>query len=83
MFWTLNIIFELHSLGYDRFPIQNVPFILIKFNGDVLLKPPQVENSKSHFSEMQRMDKNYDGHAWSKVKTRNIKSDFILAFHKV
>lgn len=53
MFWTPHIIFELHSLGYDTLPIQNVPFVLIKFNVDVLLKLPQVENSKSHSSEMQ------------------------------
>jgi hypothetical protein len=55
-------IFKLHSLGYNRFSIQNVPFVSIKFNGDVLLKLPHVENLKSHSSEMQRMDKNYDGH---------------------
>jgi len=53
MFWTPHIIFELHSLGYDTLPIQNVPFVLIKFNVDVLLKLLQVENSKSHSSEMQ------------------------------
>jgi hypothetical protein len=62
MFWTPHIIYELHFLGYNILLIQNVQFVSIKFNGDVLLNP-QVENSKCHFSEMQRMDKNYDGRA--------------------
>jgi hypothetical protein len=52
MFWTPHIISKLHSLGYNRFLIQNVPFVSIKFNGDVLLKLPHVENLKSHSNEM-------------------------------
>jgi hypothetical protein len=32
---------------------------------------------------MQGMDRKYDGHAWSKVITTNIKNNFGLSFRKV
>jgi hypothetical protein len=34
----------------------------------------------SHFGQMQGMDHKYDGHAWCKVKTSNIKNNFGLGF---
>jgi hypothetical protein len=34
-------------------------------------------------SQMQRMDRKYDGHAWCKVITTNIKNNCVFSFKKV
>ncbi len=67
----------------NKLLIQKVPFVPIKFNGDVLFELPIVENLKCHFGQMRGMDKKYDNHAWCNVKTTNIKNDFIFVFCKV
>lgn len=60
-----------------------MPFVPIKFNGDILFEVPPLRNSKGHVSQMQGMDRKYDGHVWCKVKKANIKNDFNHDFRKV
>jgi hypothetical protein len=53
-----------------------IPYILTTFNGDVLFDLPLLVNLNDHSSQMQRMDKKHDGHAWYKVKMTNFNLKF-------
>jgi hypothetical protein len=53
------------------------------FNGDILLELLPLPPSNPSSTQMQGMDKKYDGHAWSKVITTNIKNSFGLSFRKL
>lgn len=58
MFWAPHTTSKLcFSKLLNRLLIQKVPFVPIKFNGDVLFELPLVENPKGHFGQMQGMDK--------------------------
>jgi hypothetical protein len=52
------------------------------FNGDILFELPPLSPSNPSSTQMQGMDKKYDGHAWSKVIITNIKNSFGLSFKK-
>jgi hypothetical protein len=56
-----------------------VLFLPPTFNGDVMFELPPVDTS-GLFHMMHGMDKRYDGHAWTKTVTSNIKSDMNLTF---
>jgi hypothetical protein len=68
------------TLDFDTLDIQRVKFLPPTFNGDVIFELPPVDTSGS-FQMMHGMDKRYDGHAWTKTVTSNIKSDMSLTFH--
>ena len=67
------------TLDFNTLDIQRVKFLSPTFNGDVLFILPPVDKSGS-FHMMHGMDKRYDGHAWTKIVTSNIKSDVNLTF---
>jgi len=54
----------------------------IAFDGDVLFLLPPIFLTIHKLSQMQGMDKKYDGHAWCKVITTNIKNNFGFSFKK-
>jgi hypothetical protein len=68
------------TLDFDTLDIQRVQFLPLTFNGDVLFEFPPLDTSDP-FHMMHGMDKHYDGHAWTKIVTSNIKSDMSLTFH--
>jgi hypothetical protein len=69
------------SLDFDTLDVQRVKFLPPTFNGNVLFELPPVDKSGS-FHMMHGMDKRHDGHAWTKTKTSNIKTDVKLTFRK-
>ncbi len=73
---------ELRTLDYDNILLQKVQFLLIAFDGDVLFKLPPIHLNVQNPSQMQSMDKKYDGHAWCKLVTTNIKNSFRFSFKK-
>jgi hypothetical protein len=82
MSFATHVSFELKDLNYDNFHIENVPYILTTFNGDVLFELHHVVSFNGHCGQMQGMDRKHDVHAWCKVKMINIKNDFDLIFQK-
>jgi hypothetical protein len=56
---------------------QKVQFLLIAFDGDLLFEFLPSYSNLHNPSQMQGIDKKYDGHAWSMVTT-NIKNSFGL-----
>ncbi len=74
---------ELHNLDYDNITILVVSFLPTTFNGDILLELLPLSPSNPSSTQMQGMDKKYDGHAWSKVITANIKNSFGLSFREL
>jgi hypothetical protein len=71
---------ELRTLDYDKILLQKVQFLLITFDGDVLFELPPIYLNVHNPSQMQGMDKKYNGHAWNKLVTTNIKNLFGLSF---
>jgi hypothetical protein len=71
---------KLKSLDYNKIKIQYVSFMPITFNDNIISELPPIYLQTSHFGQMQGMDRKYDGHAWCKVKTSNIKNNFGLGF---
>jgi hypothetical protein len=72
----------LQTLDYDKIPLQKVQFLLIAFDDDVLFELSPILSTDQNPSEMQGMDKKYDGHAWNKLVITNIKKLFGLNFRK-
>ncbi len=68
---------------YNKIPILKVQFLPIAFNGDILFELLSLLSNAHNSSQMQGMDKKYDGHAWCKVITINIKTNYGLNFRKV
>ncbi len=58
---------KLRNLDYDKIAIQNVSFLPMTFNGDILFQMTPMSNNSHSSSQMQGMDKKYNGYAWSKV----------------
>ncbi len=54
----------------------------IAFNGDVLFELPLRLLTIHNLSQMQGMDRKYDGHAWCKLVTTNKKNLFRFSFMK-
>jgi hypothetical protein len=73
---------ELQTLDYSMIPFQKVQFLSITFNGNVLFKLPPVLLIAHRPLQMQNMDRKYDGHAWCKMITINIKNNFEISFKK-
>jgi hypothetical protein len=76
---TLN---ELQTLDYDKILLQKIQFLLIIFDGDILFELLLILSTAHNPSQMQGMDKKYDGHAWCKLVTTNIKNSFRFSFRK-
>jgi hypothetical protein len=74
---------ELRNLDYNKITILIVSILPTTFNNDIIFKLPPLSPSNPSSTYMQGMDKKYDGHAWSKVITTNIKNNFGLSFKKV
>jgi hypothetical protein len=73
---------ELRTLDYDKIPLQKVQSLLITFDGHLLFEFPPIYSNAHNLSQLQGMDKKYDGHAWSKLVTTNIKNSFGFSFRK-
>ncbi len=67
---------KLCNLDYDKIIILVISFLPTTFNGDILFELPPLSPSNPSSLHMQGMDRKYDGHAWSKVITTNIKNSF-------
>jgi hypothetical protein len=67
---------KLWTLDYDNIPLQKVQFLFITFNGDVLFKLLPIHSNAHTPSQMQGMNWKYNGHAWCKLVTTNIKNLF-------
>ncbi len=74
---------KLWTLDYDNIPLQKVQFLLIAFNGDILFELSPMHSNVHNLSQMSSIDRKYNGHAWSKLVTTNIKNMFGLRFKKV
>jgi hypothetical protein len=77
---TLN---DLWTLDYDKIFLQKVQFLPIAFNGDVLFELLPIFLITQDPSQMQGMDTKYDGHAWCKLVTTNIKNSFGLTSRRL
>jgi hypothetical protein len=73
---------KLQNLDYSMIPLQKLQFLPITFNGNVIFKLPPVLPTTHSPLQMQGMDRKYNGHAWCKVITINIKNSFELSFRK-
>jgi hypothetical protein len=73
---------ELQNLDYNKIPLYKVQFLSIAFDGDACFKFPPMLLTTHRPSQMQGMDTKYDGHAWCKVITTNIKNSFGFNFSK-
>jgi hypothetical protein len=80
MSMTPHASFELKSLDYGAITIEIVNYLPTKFNGDILFELPPMCDLLRHFEQLQGMDRKYDGRAWCKLKTDNIKNSFGLGF---
>jgi hypothetical protein len=78
-----QILDELQTLDYDKIPLRKIQFLLIAFNGDILFKLLPIHLNAHNPSQMQGMDRKYNGHVWCKLVTTNIKNSFGLSFRKV
>jgi len=74
---------ELWNLDYDKIVFQKIQFLPITFDGDVMFKLLPIFSTIHRPLQMQGMDRKYNGHAWCKVITTNIKNKFGLNFRKV
>ncbi len=74
---------KLQNQYYNKIPFQKVQFLPTTFDGNVLFELPHVFSTTHRPSQMQGMDRKYDGHVWCKVITINIKNNFGLSFKKV
>ncbi len=73
---------ELKTLDYDNIFLRKVQFLPIIFDGDILFKLPPIHSNAYSFSQMQGMDRKYNGHAWSKLVITNIKNSFGFSVKK-
>ena len=72
----------LKKLDYSSIKLQTVKFLPPQFDGDVLFHFPPVGDSAKHSKAkfMEGMDKQYDGHMWTKMMTTNISNKMGLSF---
>ncbi len=59
---ALHASSKLKSLNYGTITIEFVNCFPTKFNGDILFELPL-----GHFTQLQGMDKKYNGHVWYKL----------------
>jgi hypothetical protein len=72
----------LKKLNYDNLQIQVVSHLPPRFNGTQLFVLPaaEVSSSQTRAKSLDGMDKQYDGHVWTKTQTTNITNDVGLTF---
>jgi hypothetical protein len=72
----------LNKIDYDKLKIQEVNHLPPRFNGIQLFVLPaaEVSSSQTRAKSLDDMDKQYDGHVWTKTQTTNITNDVGLAF---
>jgi hypothetical protein len=70
---TPHSLNELRFLDYNKIKSQKVSFLPITFNDELIFEFMPICFLIGHFKQMQGMDRKYDGHAWCKMKTSNIK----------
>jgi hypothetical protein len=68
----INTSNKLWNLDYDKILFEKIQFLLIVFNGVVLVKSSPLFLNVQNPSQMQGMDRMYDGHACCKVIITNI-----------
>jgi hypothetical protein len=70
------------KIDYDKIKIQEVNHLPPRFDGTQLFVLPAAEVSFSQTRPkfLDSMDKQYDGHVWTKTQTTNITNDFGLVF---
>jgi hypothetical protein len=83
MFVAPHLSNELRSLDYNKIKIEYVSSLPITFNDNIIFEMSPICLPIGHFGQMQGMDRKYNGHAWCKVKTSNIKNDFGLGFRNI
>jgi hypothetical protein len=73
----------LKKIDYDKLKIQEINHLLPRFDGTQLFVLPaaKVSSSQTRAKSLDGMDKQYDGHVWTKIQTTNIKNDVGFAFH--
>jgi hypothetical protein len=72
----------LKKLDYDKLQIQVVNHLPLCFDDTQLFVFPtaEVSSSQTRAKSLDGMDKQYDGHVWTKTQTTNISNDVALAF---
>ena len=72
----------LKRLDYDQIKNMEVEFLPPTFDGDVIFVLLAVGTCASHSKaiSMFGMDKQYDGHVWTKTVTTNISNVLNLSF---
>jgi hypothetical protein len=58
---TLN---ELQTLDYDKIHLRKIQFFIIAFDGDILFELLSILSITHNLSQMQGMEKKYNGHAY-------------------
>jgi hypothetical protein len=71
---------KLKSLDYSAITIEFVNCLPTKFTSDILFELPPMCHPLGHSRQLQGMDRKYNGHAWCKLYTNNIKNLFGLGF---
>jgi hypothetical protein len=70
------------KIDYSSIRLEKVEVLPSTFDGDVVFELPPIGASSSHSQArlLRGMDKRYDGHAWTRTITSNIKNDMGLTF---
>jgi hypothetical protein len=64
MFLTPNASNGLVTLYYDTINTQNVYYLLMNFDGDIIFKLFPLHQPIGHFNQMLGLDRKYNDHAW-------------------
>ena len=72
----------LSRIDFNAMKLQQVDFLPPRYNGDIIFEFPPlgVHGQNSKAKQLRGMDRRYDGHAWSRTITSNIRNDFNLLF---
>lgn len=72
----------LSKIDYNSIPVQRVQYLPPTFDGDALFEFPPIgaSSSQSQAKLLHGMDRRYDGHAWTRTITSNIKNNMGLTF---
>lgn len=72
----------LSKLDFNSIKVEKVEFLPPSFDGDVVFELPPIGKSATPTQArlLRGMDKRYDGHAWTRTITSNIKNDLGLTF---
>jgi hypothetical protein len=65
---------ELRTLDYDNIFFQNIQLLSNTPDGDILFELLPIHSNAHNPSQMQNMDRKYDGHTWNKLVTTNIEN---------